>query len=224
MDKKTKITNPRYQQIATDIAAKIVDKQYSVGDKIYARSSLASTYGVSAETARRAISILSDLNIVDTTKGSGVVIKSYENALKFVKQYNDIQTINNLKNEIMESVERQSKELEYFNKSVAKLIDHTDRFRTINPFVPFELDITTETPYLNKTIEEVNFWHNTTATIIAIKRNDTLIMSPGPYALFMERDIIYFVGDENSQQRAKIFMYPDKPLDKTSPAVINKTI
>jgi K+/H+ antiporter YhaU regulatory subunit KhtT len=213
MDKKPKITNPRYQQIATDIAAKIVDKQYSVGDKIYARSSLASTYGVSAETARRAISILADLNIVDTTKGSGVVIKSYENALKFVRQYKDIQTINNLKHEIMESVERQTKELEQFNQSLIKLIDHTDRFRTINPFVPFELEITPETPYVNKTIEEVNFWHNTTATIIAIKRNDSLIMSPGPYAVFMEQDILYFVGDENSQQRARIFMYPDKIPD-----------
>ncbi|BCJ95293.1 GntR family transcriptional regulator [Anaerocolumna cellulosilytica] len=209
MEKKPKITTPRYQQIATDIAAKIVDKQYSVGDKIYARSSLASTYGVSSETARRAISILSDLNIVDTTKGSGVVIKSYENALKFVRQYKDIQTINNLKHEIMESVERQTKELEHFNQSLIKLIDHTDRFRSINPFVPFELEITPETPYLNKTIEEVNFWHNTTATIIAIKRNDSLIMSPGPYAVFMEQDILYFVGDENSQQRARIFMYPD---------------
>ncbi len=210
MERKTQITTPRYQQIATDIASKIVDKHYNIGDKIYARSSVASQYGVSSETARRAICILSDLNIVDTTKGSGVIIKSYENALKFVRQYNDIQTITHLKKEIMDSVDRQSREIDYFNQCLAKLIDYTDRFRSINPFIPSELEITTDSPYVNKTIEEVNFWHNTSATIIAIKRNDALIMSPGPYAVFLEHDILYFIGDENSYQRVQIFMYPEK--------------
>ncbi|MGB8452606.1 MAG: TrkA C-terminal domain-containing protein [Anaerocolumna sp.] len=208
MERKTKITNPRYQQIAMDIASKIVDKHYNVGDKIYARSSVASQYGVSSETARRAICILSDLSIVDTTKGSGVIIKSYENALKFVRQYNNVQTINNLKKEIMDSVDRQSKEIDYFEQCLSKLIDYTDRFRSINPFIPSELEILPTSIYLNKTIEEVNFWHNTSATIIAIKRNDSLIMSPGPYAMFSEHDILYFIGDENSYQRVNNFMYP----------------
>jgi len=57
MENKFKITSPRYQQIAADVAAKIVDGHYKVGDKIYARSSLASQYGVSSETARRAICV-----------------------------------------------------------------------------------------------------------------------------------------------------------------------
>ncbi|WMJ88494.1 TrkA C-terminal domain-containing protein [Anaerocolumna sp. MB42-C2] len=210
MEKKTQITNPRYQQIAMDIASKIVDKHYSIGDKIYARSSVASQYGVSSETARRAMCILSDLNIVDTTKGSGVLIKSYENALKFVRQYNDIQTITNLKKEIMDSVNRQSKEIDYFSQCLEKLIDYTDRFRSINPFVPSELEITSKSPFLNKTIEEVNFWHNTSATIIGIKRDVSLILSPGPYAVFLEHDILYFIGDENSYDRVRNFMYPRK--------------
>lgn len=208
MDKKTKITNPRYQQIATDIASKIVDGQYKVGDKIYARSSIASQYGVSSETARRAILILSDLDIVDTTKGSGVLIKSFDNAIKFVKQYTEIQTIQNLKNEIIDSVERQSIEITYFNECLAKLIDYTDRFRSINPFMPYEIEITDKTPYLNQSVQDVNFWHNTSATIVAIKRNDALILSPGPYVSFLEGDILYFVGDENSLLRVKTFMYP----------------
>ena len=208
MDKKTKITNPRYQQIATDIASKIVDGQYKVGEKIYARSSIASQYGVSSETARRAILILSDLDIVDTTKGSGVLIKSFDNAIKFVKQYTEIQTIQNLKNEIMDSVERQSAEITYFNDCLAKLIDYTDRFRSINPFMPYEIEITDKTPYLNQSVQDVNFWHNTSATIVALKRNDALILSPGPYVSFLEGDILYFVGDENSLLRVKTFMYP----------------
>jgi len=208
MEKKTKISSPIYHQIATDVASKIVDKHYKVGEKIYARSSIASQYGVSSETARRAICILSDLEIVETTKGSGVIIKSYEKACKFVRQFNDIQTVNNLKKEILESVERQSIERELFNDCLTKLIEKTDRFRSFNPFVPFEIEITSETPHLNQTILEVNFWHNTSATIIAIKRDDILLMSPGPYAVFLQLDIIYFVGDENCLERVQNFMYP----------------
>lgn len=208
MEKKTKISNPRYQIIATDIASKIVEKHYKEGDKIYARSSIASQYGVSSETARRAICILSDLEIVKTTKGSGVIINSYENACQFVRQYQDIQTVNDLKKKILESVERQARETQYFNECVTKLIEKTERFRSINPFAPFEIEITSETQYLNKTVSDVNFWHNTSATIIAIRRNDMLLMSPGPYACFLEGDIFYFIGDENSLERVRKFIYP----------------
>lgn len=208
MEKKLKITSPRYQQIAADIAYKIMEGQYKTGDKIYARSSLASQYGVSAETARRAICVLSDLDIVETTKGSGVIIKSYENAIKFTKQYDDVNTINKLKQDLIESVERQKNEMEFFNKCLSGLIDKTDRFRSINPFVPFQIEITSQTPYINQSIADVNFWHNTSATIIAIKKENDLLLSPGPYAVFSEKNILYFIGDEDCFERVHKFLYP----------------
>ncbi|HBA03566.1 MULTISPECIES: TrkA C-terminal domain-containing protein [Clostridium] len=208
MENKFKITSPRYQQIAADVAAKIVDGHYKVGDKIYARSSLASQYGVSSETARRAICVLSDLNIVDTSKGSGVTIKSYENAIKFVKQHDDINTISNLKQDIIDSVDRQKKEIKFLYGCLSDLIDKTDRLRSVNPFTPFQVEITSATPYINKSASDINFWHNTSATIIAIRRNDSLLMSPGPYAVFQENDIFYFVGDENCIERVKKYLYP----------------
>lgn len=209
MENKLKITSPKYQQIAADIASKIAEGQYAVGEKIYARSSIASKYGVSAETARRAICVLSDLNIVSSNPGSGVIITSAENAHKFIKQYSDIETVNNLKINIIESVERQKKEIEYFNSCLSDLIDKTDRFRSINPFVPFEIAITSATPYLSKSLAEVNFWQNTSATIIAIKRNNELLMSPGPYAAFNQGDIFYFLGEEDCLERVKNFLYPN---------------
>lgn len=208
MEKKTKIENPRYQKIAIDIASKIVDRQYNIGDKIYARSYIASQYGVSSETARRAICILSDLEIVETTKGSGVIIKSSENAFKFLQQFQNIQTVTELKQDILDSVERQSKEIQHLNQCLNRLIEKTDRFRSTNPFTPFEIKLTADTPYLNKTISDLNVWQNTSATIIAIRRQDTLILSPGPYATFLQDDTIYFIGDDNSYERMKNFLLP----------------
>ena len=208
MENNLRVTGPKYQQIAADIASKIAEGQYKVGDKIYARSSLASQYGVSAETARRAICVLADLEIVSSNPGSGVIIISVENALKFIKQYTDIQTVNNLKQNIIDSVERQRQELEYFNRCLSDLIERTDRFRSINPFVPFEIEITKATPYFNKSVADVNFWHHTSATIVAIKRGGKLTLSPGPYAVFKENDIFYFLGDEDCPERVKNFLYP----------------
>ncbi|MHC1747847.1 MAG: GntR family transcriptional regulator [Cellulosilyticaceae bacterium] len=208
MDTKQTITAPRYQQIAADIASKIASKQYKEGERIYARSAIASQYGVSSETARRAICVLSDLNIVETAKGSGVVIKSYENANAFVKQYHNIRNINHIKKEMLESVERQKRELEVFNKCVSDLIDQTERFKSVNPFIPCEVHITKETPYIEKNVAEINFWHNTAATIIAISRKGVILMSPGPYATLCEGDVFYFVGDENCLDRVNKFLYP----------------
>ena len=208
MESNLKIVAPRYQQIAVDIAGKIVDKHYEIGGKVYARSALAIQYGVSSETARRAINVLSDMDIVEVTKGSGVVIKSYENAVKFIKQYQDIQTLHDLKNEILRKVEKQIDDTYTVKDQVTKLVERIERFKSVNPFVPFEIEITSETPYLNKTSSNVNFWHNTAATIIAIKRGNELTMSPGPYAMFCEKDVVYFVGDESAYERVFHFLYP----------------
>lgn len=203
----TKIAVPRYQQIAADIAARIVDGKYAVGDKIYARSSLASQYGVSSETARRAICVLSDLNIVRSEKGSGVVIKSYEKAVSFFKQYKDLRTINDIKSSMLSSVDRQKKEMALLNKHLTELIEKTEHFRSVNPFMPFQITINAEVSLLNKSIAEISFWQNTGATIVAIKRGEDLLISPGPYAVLKENDILYFIGEEECFTRAKNYLF-----------------
>lgn len=207
MEKKERIVQPKYQQIAADIAAKIANGKYQVGEKIYARSSLAIQYGVSSETARRAISILQDMNIVSTTKGSGVTIISLEKALHFVKQFNEIQSFTELKSNILLSIDRQNEEFTRLQEHVTELIDRTERFKAINPFIPYEIAITNKSSHLGESVSENNFWHLTNATIIAIKRDNELILSPGPFATFMENDIFFFIGDEDCYQRVQSFLY-----------------
>ncbi|MGG7013310.1 UNVERIFIED_CONTAM: hypothetical protein P3E19_08420 [Pseudomonas aeruginosa] len=55
----------------------------------------------------------------------------------------------------------------------------------------------------------MNFWQNTSATIIAIKHKEELLVSPGPYAKISLNDTLYFVGhDESTLQRVQNFFYP----------------
>ena len=205
---KNKISTPRYQQIAIEIATRIASEEYRIGEKIYARSNIAGQYGVSPETARRAISVLCDLNIVSSEKGSGVTIKSHKNAVNFIKQHSKRKTIDTIKENILDSIDRQQKEMDTLNRHLSDLIIASEHFRSMNPFMPFEVRITSKCIYLNKTISEIQFWQNTGATVLAIQRNDMMIKSPGPYAILLENDILYFLSQDDNSKQVKDFLYP----------------
>ena len=200
---------PKYQQIATDIAYKIVNGIYQEGQKIYARSAIGSQYSVSSETARRAMCILADWDVVTIEKNSGVLIKSMDNAKNFLQQQEKTRSIHNLKRNILDSVKRQQQEIEVLYDYLTEMIDQIERYRSTNPFIPYEMVVTEETPYLDLTVGEVDFWQETFATVIAIRRNGVLMMSPGPKAVFRKNDIIYYTGDEDCPDRVRKFMYPD---------------
>ena len=78
MEQKSQI--PVYEKIAIDIAHRIYEGSLRTGDTIHGRSTMASEYNVSPETIRRAIRILEDVGVVQTTKGSGTQIISKEKA------------------------------------------------------------------------------------------------------------------------------------------------
>ncbi|MEY8356073.1 TrkA C-terminal domain-containing protein [Lachnospiraceae bacterium 54-53] len=207
---KNKPAIPRYQQIAVEVAARIANGEYPEGEKIYARSSLASQYSVSPETARRAICILSDLGIVTSEKGNGIIIRSQKKAAEYIQQNGKRQTIDTIKENLLKSVSRQKQEMEYLNDCLKDLIEASVHFRSMNPFMPFEIRITRDCAYLNKTVTEIQFWQRTGATVIGVGRNDTLMKSPGPYVALSENDTIYFVTQDDTLDRVKDFLYPSK--------------
>ena len=51
---------------------------------------------------------------------------------------------------------------------------------------------------LGKSINELNIWHSTGATIVAVQQGDQLLISPGPYTKLEAGNTIYFVGNELS--------------------------
>ena len=210
LEPKTRTVIPRYQQIAVEVAARITNGEYGEGEKIYARSSLAGQYGVSPETARRAICILSDLGIVSSEKGSGIIIKSQKKASDYIKQNSKRDTIDTIKENLLKSVSRQKREMDYLNECMNDLIEASVHFRSMNPFMPFEIRITKDCVYLNKTVTEIQFWQHTGATVIAVSRKDLVMKSPGPYVALTENDTIYFIAQDDTADRVKEFLYPVK--------------
>jgi len=196
MNKEQNVVVAVYRQIAIDIAKNIANGTYIEGQKLFGRSVLSSQYKVSPETIRKATHLLKDVGILEIEKGSGMQIKSISKAKEFVKRYNEVADLSIAKNELAAWAGKQMKETADMLKKVQFLVDTSERLKSLNPFTPFEIKITSDTLVIGKTVSEVQFWHNTGGTVIAIRRGENTIISPGPHAAFCVDDIFYIIGND----------------------------
>ncbi len=197
---------PQYMRIALDLAGRICNGEFKEGSRIFGRSTLASEYNVSPETIRRAVTLLEDMHVVNASQGSGIYISSQNNAYSFIKKFQNKETIRSLKNEMKELLIQKKHIENTINKKIDRIVDYSDRLKNLNVLTPLEIEIEDTSPLIGRTITETKFWQNTGATIIAIKRDDTLILSPGPYGGFEKGDSIFVVGDTDIIDRIKHFM------------------
>ncbi|MFA9381787.1 MAG: TrkA C-terminal domain-containing protein [Acetanaerobacterium sp.] len=202
-----KIVPPVYSQIALDIAIRIVRGDLKENTKVYGRSVLSSEYGVSPETVRRAMRLLEDMKIVEIRQNSGALILSAENARQYVQRFgqqNDIRARQKKLDELLD----QQKELGYRIAEVAgSIVRINETFLQTTPFPNYEAEIKQDSAVIGQTLGELKFWHQTAATVIAIRREDRIILSPGPYAALRAGDIIIFVGDVNSVEAVNACLY-----------------
>lgn len=200
------VTRPIYQQIAIDVARRIVSGEFAVGTRIFGRSTLAGEYNVSPETVRRAVILLQDMNVVSVSQGSGIMVKSQEEAYKFIDRFKDIESIASLKVDLTKLNNDKMEIEKKIGITLSKILDYSDRLRNISPYNPLEVEIGKESNLVGKTVSEVKFWQNTGGTIIAIRREKDIILSPGPYAELRAGDVLVVVGDEGVLDRINMFV------------------
>ncbi|MEH7127581.1 TrkA C-terminal domain-containing protein [Neobacillus drentensis] len=197
---------PTYERIAIDLANRIYDGKFKVGEKIHGRSTLASEYKVSPETVRRAIKILEDVEIVESTKGSGIVISSRENAYKYIQRFSNLASIKDLEKQMNSLITERDKLDDQLFETLRKIMDYSGKLRHTNPLAPIEIEVFSGCNHIGKTISDLKFWQNTGGTVIGMKRNGELIISPGPYALILEGDILLIIGAEETYDRVIHFL------------------
>lgn len=200
-DGKKVIYESRYQQIAVEMAEKIAEGWYGVGEKITARSTIATTFRVSPETARKAMRILVDMGIVTSKQGSGTYVASREKAQLFFERYHSTVAIAQTKEDIIVAIKNQRKELEHLAGLLDELVERTKRDHNTASIVPHDIKIDSQCNYLGKSIGELNIWQQTGATVVGVQRGDELHISPGPYEVIVDGDVILFVGNDLSRQR-----------------------
>ena len=204
MFKQTK--TPNYIKIAVDIAHRIINNQFIEGEKITGRTTLVSIYNVSPETIRRSLALLKDMNVVTINEKSGIIINDKDSAKEFLNKFKTKSDFTYLNSETFELIKQRKEIDDKLEKNITNIIEFATQLRNVGSIIPFESIVQKDSFAVGKSIGELNFWHNTKATIIAVKRNGDMFLSPGPYFIINEDDIIVFVGDDSVLENVKNYI------------------
>lgn len=204
MSKQIKTAN--YIKIAIDIAHRIVNNDFIEGSKITGRTTLVSIYNVSPETIRRSLALLKDMNVVTVNEKSGIIINNKNYAKEFLDKFKTKSDFTYLNSETFDLI-KQRKEIDSkLEKNISSIIEFATQLRNVGSIIPFESIVEENSFAVNKSIGELDFWHNTKATIIAVKRDGNLYLSPGPYFQIHSEDIIVYVGEESVLESVKEYI------------------
>lgn len=199
-----------YQSISFDIAQRIVSGEFSVNTKLSGRSLLASQYHVSPETIRKAMALLKDEKIIDVSQGKEIVVISDQKALDYVTKHHYLKSVYSLKQDL-EVLIAEKRENDHKLESILNdIITFSDRLQNLRPYNPVEIQIGETSHTIGKTIANLQFWQNTGATIIALRRDTHISISPGPHVILRENDVLIVIGDEQVYKRTSDFINKHK--------------
>lgn len=204
---------PAYQSISFDIAQRIVSGEFPVNTKLSGRSLLASQYHVSPETIRKAMALLKEEQIIDVSQGKEIIIISDQKALSYLTKHQYLKSANSLKHDLEALVKEKRENDQKFEAILNDIIVFSDRLQNLKPYNPVEIKIRASSHTIGKTIANLQFWQNTGATIIALRRGIDISISPGPHVILREDDVLIVIGDEHVYQRTWDFI--NKPNGTT---------
>lgn len=203
MDQHTHTTKPiqkkreisaAYERIALDIAKRIARGELEEGRKLSGRTLMSGEYGVSPETIRRSFALLEERNVVCVMHNSGVKVLSKEKATSFIEKYEKHDESKNILLRMKQLIkDHEMLDNEFF--SLAKhLFSMNARFHESNPFSIYEYQIKEGSIAIDTSLSQLHFWQETGATVIAIRREGTIHLSPGPNLALKQDDILMMVG------------------------------
>ena len=193
----------QYTRIAISLAERIASGQLKEGDKLSGRSKLSPEYNVSPETIRRTLRLLADMKVVEVKEQSGVYVLSADNARRYLHNFADQTDIRGKQQQLKELLVRQ----EHLNRQMAALcrdiLDETSQ--TPDALPNYYCRIPDDWPHSGTTVGALRFWQATGATIVAIRRGLSYIVSPGPYAELYAGDAVIFVGGIKAREAVSHF-------------------
>ncbi len=199
MEKNTDLL-PQYMRVAADIAAKIVASEYKLDRRIPGKSTLSSAYGVSQETVRKAENLLSDMGAVNIKENSGTVVLSAEAA----KRYLETIKIREEQVGLRDRLRSMFSDYNDLGKRIMELSESIISSASVpmpaDRSIPmYEMTVPETSDKVNMTIGDLRFWQCTGRTVVAVKRGQSINVSPGPYFVLRAGDIIVYSGPAGSR-------------------------
>ena len=200
---KQTVVPSQYLQIALDLATRIAKGELAEGSRIYGRSVMASEYSVSPETIRRALRLLADMKVVEVKPQSGATVLSADNARRYIENFDESADVHALRAQLKELLGQYNDMNRKVVEVVTALVKSRDTFASASePFPNYEVPVPKNSPLIGKSIGALKFWQSTGGTISAIRRGQTVILSPGPYAELYGGDVILLVGNPAAAEAA----------------------
>ncbi len=183
----------RYEQIALDLALRIIREEYQIGERISGRSTLAGRYKVSPETIRRAVALLEDAGVVETIAGTGIVIKSKQAAEDYFQAFQGEKAMANLQEKLTQLMEARRRLDHEVEQTVQQMVSYL--WGMINNLQYLEkIEIPADSWMVGKDLTETNLRTRTGATVVSIERDGEEIFSPSSKMEFKAGDRLSVVG------------------------------
>ena len=199
--------SPNYLRIAINIAKQIVKGNYLVGEKLFGQSTLSTEYAVSPETVRRAMCLLADMKIVESKKHSGTVVISVDNAARFLAEHREKEGVHDKKQALKALLNQQASVSKMIETLCDGIFSENEEAAHSNDEIPiYERKVPADSWITGKNLANVRFWTKTGATVVAIRRNGHLLLSPGPTAEMYEGDVILFAGKPETIEKVEVFL------------------
>ena len=200
---KQAVVPSQYLQIALDLARRIAKGELAEGSRVYGRSVMASEYNVSPETIRRALRLLADMKVVEVKPQSGAVVLSADSARRYIENFEESADVRALRQQLKELMAEYADLSRRLSDTVTALVKSRDTFAASGEPLPnYEVPVPKDSPLIGRSIGELKFWQSTGGTIVAIRRGQTVILSPGPYAQLYGGDVIVLVGSPAAAEAA----------------------
>lgn len=187
-----------YYSIAVDLARRITRGEFLEGSRISGRTLLASQYKVSPETIRKAVSLLKEAEAVQVSRGKEVEVLSRENAKAFLLEWDATRPVQTFWEEFDLLMVEKKRIDQRFYQLLEEVANRSPRISALAPYRPFEMQLSSTSPAAGKTIGALQIWQATGATVVAVRKGVTLIVSPGPDMLLETDDWLVLVGPEES--------------------------
>jgi K+/H+ antiporter YhaU regulatory subunit KhtT len=192
----------RYEQIALDVARRILKNEFKEGENLRGRSALAGRYRVSPETIRRAIAILQNKGVVESISGIGTIVKGRSAARKYL-EIHGYQT--NLF-DMLSQLALLRKEREKIDQKMDALIEQLSDYisNMVNSLQDVE-EVTLEkgSSLIGENLASLDLRTKTGATVVAVWRDEEQVISPDVLFTFMEGDVLLVVGSQEAKEAVK---------------------
>ena len=148
------------------------------------------------------------MRVVDVREQSGVYVLSADNAKRYLHDFEPKLDVFNKRRHLTELLEQQSHISHQLADLCRSILDYA--------VLPVQADDTLPNYIFRipegwngngRNLGELHFWQATGATIVAIRRGTSRIVSPGPYAELYGGDEIIFVGSDEAREAVSRFYF-----------------